>query len=357
MVHTFGMMRLFSTLIFVLGFASSALHAQDSTPAEDEDGSSEQVEQREDSYRQQMELEDARSRDRTYVDNTYTQSAGQEKIDKLPKESRENIRDQLVDIIVENGEWEPKDALEEYPYTPTAAAQGDPELKQQEQEAWEEQIEKYHEREAAAFGTHRGPVPGPGNPTGQEGGQQGEDSQQGQQGGQQGSGQAGEGASGSGSAGTYQPGANGSEEEISTAGVSESALDFLRGGQGRQQPPPQGAQAQADAQQQAQADAQQQAQADAQQQAQADAQQQAQADAQQQAQADAQQQAQADAQQQAQADAQQQAQEQAEESEQSEDEASPETVEIDTRGIIAIEDLDKLEGANVPTEPEDEEDP
>ena len=46
---------------------------------------------------------------------------------------------------------------------------GDPELMQQEQEAWDEQIEKYHKREAAAFGTYIGPVPGPGNPEGAEG--------------------------------------------------------------------------------------------------------------------------------------------------------------------------------------------
>src|SRR5210317_855512 len=217
-------MKLFYVSCFVVlldFFALPSAFAQDAEPSGDDDDSSERVEQRDDSYRQQMELEDARSRDRTYIDNTYTQSAGQEKIDKLPKESRDNIRDQLVDVIVENGEWEPKDALGEYPYTPTAAAEADPELKQQEQEAWEEQIEKYHEREAAAFGTYRGPVPGPGNPTGQEGGQQGQDSQQGQQGGQQGSGQGGqsggEGSSGAGSAGTYEPyqsSSSSSEDEV-----------------------------------------------------------------------------------------------------------------------------------------------
>jgi hypothetical protein len=127
-----------------------------------------------------------------------------EKIDKLPEESRDNIRDQLLDIIMKNGEWEPKDALEEYPYEPTAAAKSDPELMEREQEAWDEQIEKYHQREAAAFGTHRGPVPGPGNPAGQEGGQQGDGAQQG---GQQGSGQDGSdgGDSGEGSKGTYEP--------------------------------------------------------------------------------------------------------------------------------------------------------
>ena len=185
-------MRFVYSLCFALLLTLSSVQlafAQDSEPAEDEDGSSEQVEQRDDAFRRQMELEDARSRDRTYVDSTYGgQKAKLEKIDKLPEESRDNIRDQLVDIIMEKGDWEPKDILEEYPYTPTAAAQSDPELMEQEQEAWDEQVEKYHEREAAAFGAHRGPVPGPGNPTGQEGGEQGEGSQQGQQGGEQGSG-------------------------------------------------------------------------------------------------------------------------------------------------------------------------
>jgi hypothetical protein len=172
----------FALLLALFGLPPA--FAQDSEPAQDEDGSSEQVEQRDDAFRRQMELEDARSRDRTYVDSTYGgQKAKLEKIDKLPEESRDNIRDQLVDVIMENGDWEPKDVLEEYPYTPTEGAQSDPELKQQEQEAWDEQVDKYHEREAAAFGAHRGPVPGPGNPTGQEGGEQGEGSEQGEQGG------------------------------------------------------------------------------------------------------------------------------------------------------------------------------
>ena len=301
LVHNGTMVRYVHTLCFVLLLAVLGLplaFAQDSEPAEDEDGSSEQVEQRDDAFRRQMELEDARSRDRTYVDSTYGgQKTELEKIDKLPEESRDNIRDQLVDVIMENGEWEPKDVLEDYPYAPTEAAQSDPELKEQEQEAWDEQVEKYHEREAAAFGAHRGPVPGPGNPTGQEGGEQGEGSQQGQQGGEQGSGQggqdgSGDGESGDGTEGTYQPyesSSNSSEDEVSTAGVSESALDFLRGSQGQQQPPPQGEQTQAPEENSEQAQAEQ---------------------------------------------------------------SAEQSAEIDTRGIIAIKDLDKLEGTEVPEDPE-----
>ena len=242
-------MRFVYSFCFALLLTLSSVQlafAQDSEPAEDEDGSSEQVEQRDDAFRRQMELEDARARDRTYVDSTYGgQKAKLEKIDKLPQESRDNIRDQLVNIIMEKGDWEPKDILEEYPYTPTAAAQSDPELKEQEQEAWDEQVEKYHEREAAAFGAHRGPVPGPGNPTGQEGGEQGEGSEQGEQGGEQGSGQGGQDGGGDGGGessddtkGTYEPyqsSSSNSEDEVSTAGVSESALDFLRGKESSEQ--------------------------------------------------------------------------------------------------------------------------
>jgi hypothetical protein len=336
-------------VLLVLGV--TALYAQDSAPPGDDDESSKKVEQKDDSYRQQMELEDARDRDRTYIDNTYTQQAEAEKIDKLPKESRENIRDQLVDIIVENGEWEPKDALEEYPYAPTQAAEADSELEKQEQEAWDEQIEKYHEREAEAFGSHRGPVPGPGNPDGQEGGQQGEGSQQGQQG-QQGGGQggeAGEGQSGSGSEGTYQPyqsSAKSSEDEVSTAGVSESALDFLRGGQGQQQP--QGAEAQA-------APAQQQPTSGSDSPADKPSPESAQAESLAQ-ESQAEQDQAAESEQSESEQAEQLAQENSEQAQEEQQESS-QAVEIDTRGIIAIKDLDKLEGAAGRVEIEEEEDP
>ena len=300
------MLKILHKLCFVLLLALFDLPialAQDSEPVEDEDGSSEQVEQRDDAFRRQMELEDARARDRTYVDSTYGQKTELEKIDKLPEESRDNIRDQLVDVIMENGDWEPKDALEEYPYAPSVAAQSDPELKEQEQEAWDEQIEKYHEREAAAFGAHRGPVPGPGNPTGQEGGEQGDGSQQGQQGGEQGSGQggqdgSGEGESGAGTEGTYEPyqsSSKSSEDEVSTAGVSESALDFLRGNQGQQQ-------AQAEASEES---------------------------------------------------SEQAAEQSAEQAESEQQQESGEAVDLDTRGIIAIKDLDKLEGTEIPDDPEE----
>lgn len=233
-------MKAFLHALLILALAASlgvTAFAQETTVTGDQDGSSQAVEESDEAYRRRMELEDARRTDPTYTDaaNDYRRDA--EKIDKLPKESRENIRDQLVDVIVSNPEWQPEDALGEYPYVPSAAAQSDPDLAQQEQEAWDEQIEKYHARESAAYGAYRGPVAGPGNPEGsvsQQGGAAQDGGDQGGEGGQQGQGgQSGQqGASGSqGSDGTYEPYQSQNEdgeERTSTRGVSESALDFIR---------------------------------------------------------------------------------------------------------------------------------
>jgi len=221
-------------MIFILlaGHSGMTAFAQDTQVSGDQDGSSQAVEESDEAYRRRMELEDARDRDPTYTDPPDDYRREMEKIDKLPSDSRENIRDQLIDIIVDNPEWEPEDALEEYPYEPTAAAMADAELMQQEQEAWQEQIEKYHAREAAAYGAYRGPTAGPGNPRGGEGDSAGEGSSGDQgnsgQGGQAGA--QGNGSTSADSAGTYQPYESQSEQSddaVSTRGVSESALDFL----------------------------------------------------------------------------------------------------------------------------------
>jgi hypothetical protein len=238
--------RLLRILLCFLGLvlAGPAL-PQAQEPEDETGGASAEVEESDEAYRRRMELEDARQHNLGYTLPPESYAAKQEKLDKLPEESRDNIRDQLVDIIVENGDWEPSDALKDYPYEPTAAARADPELMQQEQEAWDEQIEKYHKREAAAFGTYLGPVPGPGNPDGAEG-------QDGQAEGSEGSGPGGgpqsggqsasakEGEQGSedanqAAAGTYEPyqsNRGSSEEAVSTAGVQQSALDFLKSMQG-----------------------------------------------------------------------------------------------------------------------------
>ena len=308
-LHTF-------LLALTLTAGLPAAFAQDTPVADESDDSSRSVEESDEAYRRRMELEDARNRDAGYTVPSAGTSSGKglEKIDKLPAASRDNIRDQLVDVIMENGEWEPFDALREYPYEPTAAAQAEPKLMQEEQEAWDEQIRKYHEREAAAYGATRGPVPGPGNPEGKEsggedGGQGGDQGEQGageqgagDQGGEQGGGESGASGGEAGSSGTYQPyesSRSSTEDEVSTAGARQSALDFLRGLPGQAQaeaPPVPEAEPQREAEPQPQSDP--------------------------------------------------------ETEPQPQPQPEPEPA-LDTRGIIAIEDLDKLEGAEAPEEPED----
>jgi hypothetical protein len=221
------------TVILGLG-VFSAVPAQDNEPAGgDSDASSQRTDVSEEAYRRRMELEGARDRD-TYSDQSYASQTEQDNLDKLPEKSQKNIRDQITDIIIENDQWEPGDVLEEYPYDPTEAATKDPVLLEQEEEAWAEQVEKYHEREAAAFGATRPPMPGSrqqqaGTGSSGEGQQQGDSSgETGQDGSQDG---AQDGDSGAGSAGAYSP-RQGGDDEMNTAGISESALDFLRGKQG-----------------------------------------------------------------------------------------------------------------------------
>ena len=222
-------------LVISSALYTGAVHAQDNTSPDDQDSSNKQAEQaeaREDAYRKRMELEGSRDQD-TFANTTYSSQAKQEKIDKLPKESRDNIRDQLMDVIIENGQWEPFDALREYPYEPSEAAQENPGLSEREVEAWAEQMEKYHQREAIAFESSRPSMPG--GDTRQAGGSPGPSGQQGHEQGEQGQSQGGTEGEGeqqdsrdSSSYDPYQSQASDDADEISTAGVSESALDFLR---------------------------------------------------------------------------------------------------------------------------------
>lgn len=219
--------------------ASRPAAAQDPGSADD-DASSERVEESDESYRRRMELEDARHRDPGYTSPAGTQQKKQEKIDALPPASRDHIRDQLVDIILEDGEWEPMDALEEYPYEPSAAAQADDGLLKREQAAWDEQIEKYHEREAAAFGAQRSAAGAPGE-GGAEADPEADPEAHSKANSEGAGGKPGGAGSADGEAG--QPGARASyspsaadrrdaEDEPGTAGAQQSALDFLRGQQG-----------------------------------------------------------------------------------------------------------------------------
>lgn len=228
-------LKLLLLMIFAIGCTGTVLGQDNSAGASDSDESSEQTEESEEAYRRRMELEGARDQD-TYSNVSYTSQAEEEAIDKLPQESQKNIRDQITDIIIENGQWKPGDVLEDYPYEPTEAAEKDPVLKEQEEEAWAEQVDKYHEREAAAFGAARPPAPGSAQQQA-EAGSSGSGEQSGGEPGAAGQNGGSSGDGGSDSAGAYQPyqpGSRQSGDETSTAGVSESALDFLRGKQGQQ---------------------------------------------------------------------------------------------------------------------------
>ena len=126
LVHNLSMRSLLIIALLALaGLASMPASAQDPQVTGDRDGSSQQVEESDEAFRRRMELEDARRRDPTYVDPQDGYRRELEKIDRLPEASRDNIREQLIDIIVENGEWSTEDARRDYPYSPSAAAKDD----------------------------------------------------------------------------------------------------------------------------------------------------------------------------------------------------------------------------------------
>lgn len=239
-------------LVIISAFCCSEVLAQENTNPTDQGRDSERTEASEDDHRRRMELEGARDRD-TFSNTTYTAQADQEKIDKLPKESQDNIRAQLMDMIIENGQWEPFDALRQYPFEPSEVAKKEPSLLEREEEAWAEQIEKYHQREATAYEARRSPKPGA--DTRQAGADPGSNGQQNQEQNTQGDSRNGEQPQGEGlngqdesqnsgqhgsrinssSASSYEPyqsRQSDDSDEISTAGVSQNALDFLKARQG-----------------------------------------------------------------------------------------------------------------------------
>ncbi len=214
--------------------------AQDTdTPAEED---STQVDESEEQYRRRMELEEARTRvDDILRQNSSTNTSPPEGIDRLPPESQRHLRDQLKKVIMSNGEWTPQDAGKEYPYEPSEAAKSDPELQKIEEEAWADLVAEYHEREAAV---HASPGTQGSGDDDISGGQSGNAGQSGA-GGQTGK----KGDSGGGSSSgqkspqkSPQQSSSSEDEGPSTAGTSQSALDFLKGmmGGGNSEETPEG---------------------------------------------------------------------------------------------------------------------
>ena len=204
------------------------------TVAEEEISDSQEVEITEDNYRQFMELKDAMRQRDVIPENVFKPGSGLQKLDKLPEESQKHLRNQLREIIVQGDEWQPGDEETEYPYTPSPAASTNPALEKQELEAWGELVDSYHERESQIYEnssgmqTARGSEQGSSNSQ-QDGagssdrqGQNGEGSE-GQQAGQEGNPNQSE------TEGTYSVNGSGNPDAMSTAGVSQNAMEFLQG--------------------------------------------------------------------------------------------------------------------------------
>ena len=246
-------------LVFILQ-AGTTLAQQRILGVEDQDlppeESSAQVEESDDSYRQRMELREGFPGQKTRIETTYSKPASNAKIDQLPVPSQKHIKDQMREMIMENGQWQPGQDLSGYPYDPSVAAQTDARLRRGEREAWSEELQKYEEREAQAYaqamGQGENANPGAAMP-GQPGQAQSGQPQPGQAGGQPGAqgGQAGQngqggmgGSPGSGSSGgplaernaraleaaaAYQgDSSSGQETESAPAGISENALSYLQ---------------------------------------------------------------------------------------------------------------------------------
>lgn len=199
----------------VLWAQSADIASQDRD--QDRDEASQHVEESEEAFRRRMET--AESHDQSDVMRPRSSGTTQvpEGIDALPADSRKHLRDELRNVIIEQGEWQPEDAGKVYPYTPSAAAEKDPELRQQEQQAWGELVQEYHKREAAALAMGGG----------RAGSQASDEQRNASSAGSQGN---------AGARSPSNPAERSSQREAENtaagAGVSQSALEFLKAQQG-----------------------------------------------------------------------------------------------------------------------------
>ena len=214
------------------GFAQDDEAAEESESKNTNVPASQEVEINEDNYRQFMELKNARQQRNILPEDAFKPNAGLQKLDKLPEESQKHLRNQLREIIVQGDQWQPGDEGKHYPYVPSEAASSSQELQKQEAEAWGELVDSYHRREAeiyensartqaamAADGSSNGGSNSgngsPGDGTGQAGaaGEGGPESRPEQ----------------SNSASSYSPTTSNDPNASNTGGVSQNAMEFLRG--------------------------------------------------------------------------------------------------------------------------------
>ena len=191
-----------------------------------------EVEINEDNYRQFMELKDARQQRNMLPENSYQSQAGAQKIDKLPEESQKHLRNELREIIIQGDPWRSGDEDTDYPYVPSNAASTNPALQKQEADAWGELVGNYHKREAdiyanasrskAASATANATGEGSGDGEGSDGGNSGQGGE-GQQASEQNSSKQ------SSTVGSYSPNSTNDPNAKSTAGISQNAMEFLKG--------------------------------------------------------------------------------------------------------------------------------
>ncbi len=205
--------RVFTALLLAIPaglWAQSAdIAGQEKTSEGDE--TSQHVEESEEAFRRRMET--AESHDQSAVMRPRSSGTNKvpEGIDALPADSRKHLRDELRNVIIEQGEWQPEDAGKVYPYTPSAAAEKDPQLRQQEQAAWGELVQEYHKREAAALAMGGG----------RGGSQESKEQRTGSSAGVSGSGRKS-------SDPAERSASDAVESTAASAGVSQSALEFLK---------------------------------------------------------------------------------------------------------------------------------
>jgi hypothetical protein len=190
----------------------------------DETADSRAVDASEDNYRRFMELKDDRIKRSDLPLAAYEAPTDPQRLGTLPEASQKHLRNLLREVILENGQWTPEVAKAEHPYVPSEAAVKDPQLRRREASAWDELLEKYNEREAENYARNQAA----------RSAQQGRDKGKGEKAGGGKEGQQAASAS-KAAAGSeqrerrdgYAP-ADSDDDADSTAGVSESALEFLR---------------------------------------------------------------------------------------------------------------------------------
>jgi hypothetical protein len=194
------------------------------------DDASQRVDESEESYRARMELRDQRYQEQKRTNMIYSSHGETSKLDQLPEASQEHIKKQLREMIMASRQWKPGEDVSDYPYEPSAAAQTDTKLRYQEREAWAEQLDKYQQREAAAYANAQRGRDGAAD-DGESGSGKAERNSA------AGSVASGQGAPGKTSDSDSYSRSQDASEEISDVGVSENALSFVRGTGGQMEEP------------------------------------------------------------------------------------------------------------------------